>query len=320
MKKRVTSRFSLLIGAALALSLLTSASASATAFKVRTDPATGVGAYQATLNGAYKPQQESGIYGYEYGPTTAYGQETTPGQIQPEEAWLPYRSTPQKVFNLQPETTYHFRYVVLSFNGELSYGEDKMFTTKSIPRFEAASYYADVTAKQSAEAPVVLSTEGGNLGCAEVGATGRMQAATSSLKMTPSFSGCKFDSFENTVTVALNGCQYVYHPGDSGGPSTTMDVACPEGKAIEVSAGTCGFSIPTQTGLKTIRATNIAATNPDTVSLEFEVSGLTYNKTKDGFGCKFNGTGTLSNASLSGTQTLSAVDSSSAPIDLKIGY
>ena len=300
------------------LAVVAASTAWATPFTVKTEPATKIGAYRAQLNGSYSGQGEGGAYSFEYGITTSYGKQTPFTLISPTNS-SEWRTAAAQIEGLQPATTYHYVFGTWTNKGETSMGADRTFTTRSAPRFEAAEYYADVTAKQQASDPVLLSIEGGVLNCDEVGATGRMQTATGSLKLTPTFSVCRLGEIQE-VQVSVNGCQYVLHPGDSGGPTTTMDIVCPAGQSIGVQAANCNFNIPAQTGLAPITSTHNTASTPDTITVDYDVAGVTYTKTKDGFLCPFNGTGTRTDGGLSGKQTLSAVDATGTPVDLKIGY
>lgn len=309
------------LGAFLVIAMLTAGSAMATPFTVKTEPASNIGAYKVQFNGAYFGQGASGWYGFEYGTTTAYGSESDRYEILPySSGWI---SAPGTVEGLQPETTYHFRFGAMTLNGEVSYGADRTFTTRSVPRFEASEYTANVSSQQQGSDPVIFSTEAGKLKCTSVTASGSMPAATSSLKLTPSFpdaSGCEFRKSNGQelfaeAEVAVNGCQFIYHPGDSGGPTTTMDIACTEGRSIEVTTGTCKFSIGSQSGLGMITSTLNSLTNPDTIDMNLNVSGFKYTKIKDAWLCPFIGTGTAQDGGISGSQALSA-----SAGDLKIGY
>ena len=310
----------LLTLAAMLLSLVIVASASATPFKTVTEPATSVGAYKATLNGAYYAQNEPGLGAFEYGPTEAFGFDTDfkattyPGFP----TWI---GMAQGITGLQPETTYYYHFATYTAEEEWVYGKTLTFTTRSAPRLEAASYLANVTAEQSATSPMSLGVEGGALTCPQFGGSATMLAATTGLKITPNWSGGCIALGLNT-TVTANGCTEVLRPGDNGDPSGSLDISCPEGKSIDLSigGGICKISIPAQTGVKAVTALVNTATNPDSVKATYGVSNLTYVKVKDGIACPLNGTGTQTDGTLSGVQTLSAVDSGGKGDDLKIGY
>jgi hypothetical protein len=304
--------------AALSLLAVAAAPATASAFTVNTSPASNVGAYSATLNGSvYIPvvYGESALAGYEYGPTTAYGSYTQEVLIENAYGWV---SVPQLVENLAPETTYHFRFGAMDKSGKISYGEDRTFTTSSLPRFEAASYPASLTAAQRGSNPLSISMEAGSLTCNSITGAGTLGSTASKATLTPSFSECS--AFGNTAAVKTNGCTLKVQAGDSGTWSAKLDVACPEGQAIEVNAASCAVSIPAQTGRTVARTSRDTSTEPNSIDVDFDISNLTYQVTNDGFLCKFNGTGTRGDGGVDGSMDLTAKNGSGTPILLKIGY
>jgi hypothetical protein len=66
-------------------------------------------------------------------------------------------------------------------------------------------------------------------------------------------------------------------------------MVCPAGKSFKITAGTCSLEIPAQAGSVSIQYKNDTANK----RIEGTVTGssITYNVTKDGFLCPFNGTG-----------------------------
>jgi hypothetical protein len=96
---------------------------------VATAPAKQVGYTQATLNGTVNPKGEATTYRFEYGATTAYGEQTAE-----QTAWGDgeERAT---IAGLTPDTTYHFRILATNSWGT-SYGADQSFTTAQEPLVE----------------------------------------------------------------------------------------------------------------------------------------------------------------------------------------
>jgi hypothetical protein len=92
-----------------------------------TDPASGLGEAEATLNGSFAGNGEDTHYHFEWGPTEAYGNIT-----QLEAAGSPSgpARTPLStdLTGLNPYTTYHFRVVATNGSGTTD-GQDQMFTT-----------------------------------------------------------------------------------------------------------------------------------------------------------------------------------------------
>jgi phosphodiesterase/alkaline phosphatase D-like protein len=93
-----------------------------------TDPATGVGKNEATLNAHFIGTEEDTHYYFEWGTTTEYGNTsaTPPG----DDAGSTSGNTPLSydVSGLLPETTYHYRVVASNGKGT-SPGNDRIFTT-----------------------------------------------------------------------------------------------------------------------------------------------------------------------------------------------
>lgn len=311
---------SLLAASALVLLAVGMAAAPATAepLKVRTEPATQVGAFSARLNGeVYIPwfSEQTAWAGYAYGLTASYGSETDFVLIKNQYGWV---DAARLVEGLKPETTYHYMFGALNEEGEVSEGSDMTFTTSSLPRFEAASYPANLKAEQRGNDPISVDVENGSLTCKSITATGTLGATAVKATLTPVFSGCQLLGF--AATVNTNGCTLQLVAGDPNTSTGKLDIACPAGQAISVTAGTCGITIPAQAGLSPVRMTSETLTEPDSLDLGFYVSGLTYTKTKDGFACPFQGTGTRADGALEGGQLLTATNASGSPILLKIGY
>jgi hypothetical protein len=87
-------------------------------------------AQTATLSGGVYPNQLDTRYWWQYGPTTAYGQQTTPTDLGA--GALPVTAT-TTVTGLAPSTTYHYRLVAANAAGT-SYGYDFTVTTGAKPK------------------------------------------------------------------------------------------------------------------------------------------------------------------------------------------
>lgn len=93
-----------------------------------TDHATRIRATSATLNGVSGPNVTNGdttTYFFQYGRSTGYGKQTSPGQVGP----LAHRNVSSRVGSLAPCTRYHFRIVSENPDGTTS-GEDRSFRTR----------------------------------------------------------------------------------------------------------------------------------------------------------------------------------------------
>jgi hypothetical protein len=91
-----------------------------------TEPATGIGTEEATLNGVVNPQGISTTYHFEYGTTTSYGSST------PESGSIGNGTSnvavSKAITGLSPGMTYHFRVAATNLEGT-SYGQDRTFNT-----------------------------------------------------------------------------------------------------------------------------------------------------------------------------------------------
>jgi len=95
---------------------------------VATQPATGVNATTATLNGTVNPNGGATTARFEYGTTESYGNLTDPIAIPAGNSAVPVSAV---LNNLTPNTTYHFR-VVASNAGGTSTGADLTFFTQPV--------------------------------------------------------------------------------------------------------------------------------------------------------------------------------------------
>ena len=92
---------------------------------VVTGPPAGVGPSTATLGGSVNPSGLAATYAFQYGPTTAYGQQTTAKPVAAGTAAVPV-SAP--ITGLTPGTTYHYRLSATNANAT-SLGADATFVT-----------------------------------------------------------------------------------------------------------------------------------------------------------------------------------------------
>jgi hypothetical protein len=120
--------------AAIAASLLITASAQAAVPTVTTGNANNLTQSSARLHGTVKPNNEATTWHFEVGPTTAYGSNTPEqGPIQPGAGQT---SVQFDVGALQPGTVYHYRLVASNPSGTIP-GKDRTFTTRSAVSLDA---------------------------------------------------------------------------------------------------------------------------------------------------------------------------------------
>jgi hypothetical protein len=156
------------------------------------------------------------------------------------------------------------------------------------------------TLKGSSTRTHKLTFTAGELTCAKAAIEGSMSAKTAaSFTANATYSECHFYLFGATIsaTVNMNGCDYVFYA------SRRMDIVCPAGKRIVVSAAGCTLEIGEQSN---VMGPNILQSLPLTFfntssELGLEVDAqLAYNHT--GFTC---GTGSAKNGLYSGAYKVS---------------
>jgi hypothetical protein len=178
--------------------------------------------------------------------------------------------------------------------------------TAGASQFRAQQYPANIAAAQgtASEAIQKLAFGGGGskLKCTTVGGSGSIGAASASLDVSPTYEGCAFAGV--FATVSPNGCHLTYHSTTEAPPyAGTMDIACSEGKAIEIQANTgCLVTIPAQSGLKGVELVNSGSGSTRTVTVSYGVSGISYTGNSS---CPTGVKGSFANGTLSGTSTLS---------------
>jgi hypothetical protein len=121
-------RRSIVLGAVLALCACSVALAQGSP-TVSTGPAQSVGNTTATLTGSLNPEGQSTQWAFQYGTSTLYGnqsatQTATGSSLQPVTAALT---------NLVPGTTYHYRLIAFSVDGQALGGDQTFVTTGTQP-------------------------------------------------------------------------------------------------------------------------------------------------------------------------------------------
>jgi len=165
---------------------------------------------------------------------------------------------------------------------------------QAVPQFTASSYPVTATGSNT-KGNETFTTEAGTVQCDShflVENTGGnhegIPGATSTVTATASYSNCTAFGFLN-ATVNMEGCDYVFHATEqvaAGVYRHHVDVVCPAGQSIKITAATCKAEVKAQTGLTTVTTTNLETG----VTVQPNV-GVSITVTQDGFGCPFSGTG-----------------------------
>lgn len=173
--------------------------------------------------------------------------------------------------------------------------------------FEAGAYPASISGKNSLSH--VFTPEGGvSASCKGASFSGELAAMAETVTVAPSYSECT--AFGLAATVSVNGCAYVLHPGEESGKDefkATMDISCPAGKTMTITAGTCEVQVATQKGLGTVTLADKIGEESTSVGMEAKLTEVHYVVTKDGFLCPLSGTGEKTKGSYSGDATLSGL-------------
>jgi hypothetical protein len=136
--------------------------------------------------------------------------------------------------------------------------------------------------------------------------TGLAKAKTSTLELTPEYTGCTLAGTGLTVHVRHRECKYHFALTERAGlhhHRAHVKIACPAGQSIQIEGtGTsCEATVgeTNNTNLTTVDITTDTAAGD--VTIKPNVSGITANVTKDGFLCPFNGTGTKTGGTYTAT-------------------
>jgi hypothetical protein len=174
------------------------------------------------------------------------------------------------------------------------------------PLLEAASYPASLTG--SALEAQVFKTPNAAFKCSGLSLSGTLSKAASTVTVAPTYSGCTF--WEGGLGAFSNGCTFQFHlekPIEEELPlerfQSSLDILCPEGKAIEITTGfgICSWSYGAQTARSRVVFEDRPEFTPDSVILYFYVEGLKVTEKSKSYTC---GEGTWSNGMLTGAVTL----------------
>jgi hypothetical protein len=140
---------------------------------------------------------------------------------------------------------------------------------------------AVLTGDQDGEVETVLTADAGTLKCKKATYTGELIGTKSGeMTVTPSYSECKISGFN--ATVDFNGCQYVFTPAEKKESSFegALNLNCPEGNKIDVTAFGCRITAEPQQDLETITYTNVGSGTTRKITIDFGVEGIAYEEHK----------------------------------------
>jgi hypothetical protein len=158
---------------------------------------------------------------------------------------------------------------------------------QAVPSYTAASYPTFATGANT-KGSETFTTSGGTVTC-DSHFQGTLSAASSTLTVTPSYSNCEAFGFLG-ADIDENGCTYLLHTSSklsTGHYSSSLDIQCETGKKMVITASVCEVTIGPQTGLRSVTTMNSASS----ITVVPNITDITVNVVKDGFGCPFSGIG-----------------------------
>jgi hypothetical protein len=175
----------------------------------------------------------------------------------------------------------------------------------SAANFTASSYPTGASAT-SAAGNDDFKTEAGSIECHGAFSVASISEPTENVTVTPTYKDCTAFGGFVSASVNMNGCDYVFHVNG------VVDIECPAGKAIVITAGACEIDVPEQTGLKSVSLSNVG----NHINVKAGVSGITYEVTKDGFGCPFSGTGHKTGATYTQNSAVTVIPTKATSIHI----
>jgi hypothetical protein len=172
--------------------------------------------------------------------------------------------------------------------------------TASASQFRAEEYPVSISGEAASTLNQVIETHAGKAQC-KMAPTGNLSAASSSLTISPNYSGCRAFGFFN-ATVVMNSCSYVLKSTTESAPYLgTLSISCTkEADKIEIKTITCTVSLPAQTPAGNVVLEN-GGSPPHgaarTVSLAINLTGVKYTV---GSSCP-NGSGSFEDGTYTGT-------------------
>lgn len=164
--------------------------------------------------------------------------------------------------------------------------------SQAAPEFTCSPYPCTATGS-SAKGAEEFTTEAGTVKCnshflVEKVGGGDLTGPSQKVTVTPTYTNCEAFGFLS-ATVNVEECDYVFTATEKLGPDHYVhhvDIVCPTGQSIKITAGTCKAEVKGQTGVTDV--TTLNTKEGVTVEPTAEVALVV---TQDGFGCPFLGTG-----------------------------
>jgi hypothetical protein len=173
-------------------------------------------------------------------------------------------------------------------------------TAASANELTAEEYTTILTGVKDPTEPTAdkLVTTAGNVTCTNPTYLAELTKASTSVTVTPTYSGCT--AFGFPAKVHMNGCSYTLTLGAAGATTSTAALACPAGNEVTITANPaedgltpkCIVHIKPQAVGGTVTTKNIGAGTTRELTLEINVSAIHYTHTEGtGLGKCTPGTG-----------------------------
>ncbi|HVI70063.1 MAG TPA: hypothetical protein VM656_01080 [Pyrinomonadaceae bacterium] len=168
----------------------------------------------------------------------------------------------------------------------------------------------------------VLTIDFGTLGCTAVKYTGTIQSATTTTtvaEVTPEYSGCTAFGFTN-VPIHHNECKYKFVAGtkESGNYEGSIDIVCPTGKKIELTAPGCLVTVGPQTGIKKVTFKAVGAGATREITAIFNLTGVKYEEHEGPFGTCASDTVVRSNGTYTGNTIITGETSEKSHLGISL--
>jgi hypothetical protein len=173
--------------------------------------------------------------------------------------------------------------------------------------FIADQYPATISGTQDSQNPhTFLFGKGESMKCTSATFAGTLTGASTSLSLTPSYSGCTYfaPGLEVRATVNMNGCVYTLYSN-----SNAVDIDCPQGQMVKITFAVCTVEVVPQDGLTAMMGSLAQVGGIYSMSADWSgVAGFAYNKI-DGFLCPFpSGTTRYTDGAFRGRHTIAATN------------
>ncbi|HEX5713850.1 MAG TPA: hypothetical protein VFX85_11095 [Solirubrobacterales bacterium] len=157
------------------------------------------------------------------------------------------------------------------------------------PKFAAEKYPVTITGFQDPAQKQALTITGNRkVECGEANSLSQASAATAQLTLNTEYVGCVLTVLLNefTTVISTNGCSFQLNALNAGPPyKGSVDIACGEGKAIELNvygggAVICTYKISPQSGLTGVGLTNVGTGTEQGVAVSYNLSGIPVTRVK----------------------------------------